>query len=75
MRTIIICDVIKPSFIAVLCIVAATAACWAHADDLQATLTIRDHKFEPAELSVPAGVKIRLSIENHDATPEDFESH
>jgi len=75
MRTIIICDVIKPSFLVVLCIVATTVAGWAHADDVQATLTIRNHKFEPAELSVPAGVKIRLSIENHDATPEEFESH
>ena len=75
MRTIIICNVIKSSIIAVLGFAAATAACRAHADDVQATLAIRDHKFEPAELTVPAGVKIKLSIENHDATPEEFESH
>jgi len=75
MRTIIICDVIKPFLIAVLGLAAATGAGRAHADDVQATLTIREHKFEPAELTVPAGVKIRLSIENRDATPEEFESH
>jgi hypothetical protein len=38
-------------------------------------LTIRDHRFEPAELRVPAGRKIKLVIDNQDATPEEFESH
>ena len=45
------------------------------AAEVEAKLTIRDHKFEPAELKIPAGAKIKLSIENHDATPEEFESH
>ncbi|MGB4812675.1 MAG: cupredoxin domain-containing protein [Methylophilaceae bacterium] len=39
------------------------------------TLTIKDHKFEPAELKVPAGQKIKLKVINQDATPEEFESH
>jgi plastocyanin len=38
-------------------------------------LVIKDHQFQPAELSVPAGKKIKLVIENHDASPEEFESH
>jgi plastocyanin len=46
----------------------------ANAADFEAKLVIRDHKFEPAELSVPAGTKIKLLIENQDATPEEFES-
>lgn len=37
-------------------------------------LTIRDHKFEPLELEVPAGVKIKLVVKNADPTPEEFES-
>jgi hypothetical protein len=37
-------------------------------------LTIRDHKFEPLELEVPAGVKIKLLVKNADPTPEEFES-
>jgi hypothetical protein len=45
------------------------------AADLEYTLTIRDHRFEPAELRVPAGKKIKLFIDNQDATPEEFESH
>ena len=39
------------------------------------TLTIKDHKFEPAELVVPAGQKVRIKVVNADPTPEEFESH
>lgn len=45
------------------------------AADSEYTLTIRDHVFTPAELRVPAGRKIRLVIDNQDASPEEFESH
>jgi plastocyanin len=38
-------------------------------------LVIKDHKFDPAELKVPAGQKIKLIIENKDPTPEEFESY
>jgi plastocyanin len=38
------------------------------------TLTIKDHRFEPAELEVPAGQKFKLVVKNEDATPEEFES-
>lgn len=38
-------------------------------------LVIQDHRFQPAELTVPAGKKIKLTIDNRDATPEEFESH
>ena len=38
-------------------------------------LVIKDHRFQPTELIVPAGKKIKLSVENRDATPEEFESH
>jgi plastocyanin len=37
-------------------------------------LTIKDHRFEPAELQVPAGKKFRLLVKNLDATPEEFDS-
>ncbi len=39
------------------------------------TLTIKDHRFEPAELKVKAGEKIKLTVKNLDATAEEFESH
>lgn len=38
-------------------------------------LVIKDHKFIPAELVIPAGKKVRLMVENRDATTEEFESH
>lgn len=47
----------------------------AHAVDEEYTLTIKDHRIQPAELSVPSGQKIKLRIVNQDATPEEFDSH
>lgn len=45
------------------------------AADLEYRLTIRDHRFEPSELRVPAGKKIKLIIDNQDQSAEEFESH
>jgi hypothetical protein len=45
------------------------------AADPEFTIVIREHRFEPAELRVPAGKKLKLVIDNQDATPEEFESH
>ena len=38
-------------------------------------LVIKNHKFEPAELKVPAGQRVKLVVHNQDGTPEEFESH
>lgn len=38
------------------------------------TLTIKDHAFEPKEITLPAGKKIKLLEVNKDATPAEFES-
>lgn len=37
-------------------------------------VTLKDHKFSPAEVRVPAGQKVKLVVENLDPTPEEFES-
>jgi plastocyanin len=58
----------------VLSLTAWAFAAGALAQDASYTLTIKDHRFEPAELQVPAGKKIRLLVKNLDATPEEFES-
>ena len=47
----------------------------AQAQDAEARLVIKEHKFEPAELKVPANKKVKLVIENQDATAEEFESY
>lgn len=39
------------------------------------SLTIKDHKFEPATIEVPAGKRVKLTIVNADKTAEEFESH
>jgi Cupredoxin-like domain len=41
----------------------------------EALLVIKNHRFEPAQIKVPAGQRIRLTVHNQDATPEEFESH
>jgi plastocyanin len=38
------------------------------------TLTLKDHKFEPAEITVPAGQKFRIELSNQDSTAEEFDS-
>lgn len=47
----------------------------AAADRPSFLITIKDHKFSPAEITVPAGQQIELVVENQDSTPEEFESH
>jgi len=51
------------------------ASAWLHAQDPEFRLVIKDHKFEHVEIIVPAGKKVKLIIENKDATAEEFESY
>lgn len=44
------------------------------AQDQTIRLTIKDHKFDPAELEIPADTKVKLQVKNADATPEEFDS-
>ena len=46
----------------------------ASAADVELTLVIDAHRFQPETLTVPAGKKIRLTVENRDSTAEEFES-
>lgn len=52
-----------------------SVACFSRAADLEFNLIIKEHRFIPAELKIPAGQKVKLIIENQDATAEEFESH
>ena len=38
------------------------------------TVTVKDHKFQPAELAAPANVPIVLRVKNLDVKPMEFES-
>jgi plastocyanin len=41
----------------------------------EALLVIKNNRFEPTELKVPAGQRIKLTVHNQDSTAEEFESH
>jgi plastocyanin len=37
-------------------------------------LVLKDHKFEPAVIEVPAGQRIRIELANKDASSDEFDS-
>lgn len=45
------------------------------AADPEALLVIKNNRFQPTELRVPAGQRVKLVVHNQDSTPEEFESH
>jgi len=45
------------------------------ADEEGIVITIKDHRFDPAVVEVPAGKKIKLLVKNEDSTPEEFDSY
>lgn len=45
------------------------------AADVDVALVIKEHRFVPAEIRVPAGKKIKVMVDNQDPTAEEFESH
>ena len=38
-------------------------------------ISIKDHQFNPAEITIPANTKVKLVVKNLDPTAEEFESH
>ncbi len=46
-----------------------------YAETAEFNLIIRDHRFEPPELKVPANRKVKLIVDNQDPSAEEFESH
>lgn len=46
----------------------------AYAESDVFTLKLKDHRFEPEKIEVPAEKKVKLVIVNTDNTPEEFDS-
>jgi plastocyanin len=44
-------------------------------DTAELAISVKDHKFDPAELQAPAGKPIVLRVKNLDPTPMEFESN
>lgn len=58
--------------LATLLLTAPVAA--AEPDAHSVTLTLKDHRFTPEQLEVPAGRKIRIELINLDPVMEEFDS-
>lgn len=61
----------------VLATVVLAAAAHAAPSGAQAptvVLTLKDHRFSPASVQVPAGARIRVELINRDAASEEFDS-
>jgi len=56
----------------VLSLIAGAAGA---ADVPEYKLVIKDHKFQPTELKVPANTKFKVLVSNQDSTPSEFESN
>lgn len=44
-------------------------------EEIELEISIKDHKFDPPQLKIPADKGVKLSVKNLDASPEEFESH
>jgi len=54
---------------------ALASAASAFADDPTVTIMLKDHQFVPAEVSIPANVKVQLLIKNDQDVTAEFESN
>lgn len=64
----------RDALVLALLLSSAASLAWA-GEPPEIKLAIRNHRFVPAELAVPANTKIKLIVVNEDPTPEEFESH
>jgi len=57
-----------------LLLAGGEAAAAAAADDPVVTLTLKDHRFTPSSVTVPAGRAVRIEVINRDPASEEFDS-
>lgn len=55
-----------------VCLAGAPIA--AAEDAAKVSVTLKDHRFSPAEPTAPAGKTIIIDVDNQDVTPSEFES-
>jgi hypothetical protein len=67
---------IRPSMIGIAALALfATAPPAMAADAVTVTITLKNHRFQPAEPQAPAGKPITIIVKNLDPTPAEFESN
>ena len=54
-------------------LVGVSSPSWS--EEVPYKIIIKDHQFLPQELTIPAGQKVKILVENQDASPEEFESY
>lgn len=59
----------------IACGLAVLCVCTFAQAEPEAMLVVKNHRFEPTTVKVPAGQRVRLTVHNQDTTPEEFESH
>lgn len=65
----------RQHWLAVLCIsLAIGSVSTASAADPEFIIVIKNHVFTPSEVRIPANTKVKLIVDNQDATAEEFES-
>ena len=60
-----------------ICVLVLATAAWPQALQAQEpaiVIVIRNHRFEPAEVRVPANKRLTITVINDDPTAEEFES-
>jgi hypothetical protein len=63
----------KHIFVAITSIIVLSNSVLAQ-ENVSVTITVKNHRFEPARPTAPANVPVTLRIRNLDATPMEFES-
>ncbi|HZD90889.1 MAG TPA: cupredoxin domain-containing protein [Pseudolabrys sp.] len=62
------------TLLALVTLTAALAVAPVAAQAAGYTLTLKNHRFTPREIKVPANKRVQLTVINKDATPEEFDS-
>ena len=55
-------------------VVGGTCLCVNAQQSASVTVSVKNHRFQPAEIHAPANVPIELRVKNLDSAPMDFES-
>jgi len=63
-------SVLAAAVLAIACVVETASG----QESVEISITVKDHKFDPAEIQAPAGKPIVLRLKNLDPSPMEFES-
>ena len=63
-----------PALATLALLAPAAARAEAAPDPVVVQLTLKDHRFAPDHLAVPAGRKVRIELANQDSAAEEFDS-